>query len=132
MNRALVRWLPAIAWAALIFFLSSRSRLPEPPSILGWDKLQHALGYGAGGFLLARAAGVRGRGTIVAVALGLLYGITDEIHQSFVPGRSCDVHDWYADAPGVLAGAFIYRFITLRRDRGGRSAAPRAAQASAT
>jgi VanZ family protein len=131
-KRTFNRWLPAIAWAALIFFLSSRHTLPEPPGPLGWDKLQHTLGYAAGGFLLARAAGVRGRGLVIAIALGLLYGASDEVHQAFVPGRNSDVHDWLADALGVVAGAFIQRFIVLRRGRGGRSAASRAAEASAT
>lgn len=130
MRRHLLRWLPALAWAAAIFWLSSRSTLPRPPGFLGWDKLQHALGYSVGGFLLARAAGVRGRGIFVAVALGLLYGASDEVHQAFVPGRSSDVHDWYADAFGVLAGVFILRFFHLRRARAGRVA--HAAEASAT
>jgi VanZ family protein len=131
-KKTLLRWLPALAWAALIFFLSSRRTLPEPPGPLAWDKLQHALGYAAGGFLLARAAGVRGRGLAVAIALGLLYGASDEVHQAFVPGRNSDVHDWLADAVGVVAGAFIYRFLALRRGRGGNSAASGAAEASAT
>jgi len=131
-KRIAARWLPAALWAALIFFLSSRQTLPEPPGPLGWDKLQHALGYAAGGFLLARAAGVRGRGMWIAIALGLLYGASDEVHQVFVPGRNSDVHDWLADATGVLAGVFIQRFFTLRRGRGGNGAAHRTAEASAT
>jgi VanZ family protein len=131
-KRTLARWLPAIAWAALIFYLSSRRTLPEPPGPLGWDKLQHVLGYGAGGFLLARAAGVRGRGLVAAIALGLLYGASDEVHQAFVPGRNSDVQDWLADALGVAAGAFIQRFITLRRGRGAGGAAHPRAEASAT
>jgi VanZ family protein len=127
-SRPLLRWLPAFAWAAAIFSLSSRSTLPQTPGLLAWDKLQHALAYAVGGFLLARAAGVRGRGPLLAAALGVLYGGSDEVHQSFVPGRNSDVHDWYADAAGVLAAVFIYRFITLRRAGG----AARPAEASAT
>jgi VanZ family protein len=118
----LVRWLPAMAWAGAIFFLSSRSRLPEPPGILGWDKLQHCLGYGVGGYLVARAAGARGRGTLAAVVIGSLYGASDELHQWFVRGRNADVLDWVADTLGVVAGALLYRFVSLRR-RGRESAA---------
>jgi VanZ family protein len=129
-NRTLVRWLPALAWAALIFFLSSRSRLPEPPGIFGWDKLQHSLAYGVGGFLIARASGVRGRGALLAMAVGMLYGASDEVHQYFVPGRSSDVRDWVADCAGVLAGVHLSRFFQLRRERGGESALPAAAEPS--
>jgi len=116
----LLRWLPALLWAGTIFFLSSRSRLPEPPGLLGWDKLQHCLGYGVGGFLIARAVGVRGCGTLLAVVLGSLYGASDELHQWFVPGRNSDVLDWVADTLGVAIGAFIHRTTILRR--GGASA----------
>ncbi|HEX6747815.1 MAG TPA: VanZ family protein [Longimicrobium sp.] len=131
MRGAVSRWLPVLAWAAAIFWLSSQSTLPHLPRFVAWDKLQHALGYSVGGFLLARAVGVRGRGTVIAAALGMLYGASDEVHQAFVPGRSTDVLDWTADAVGVLAGVFIYRFIHPRRARGG-SAAASAAEASAT
>jgi hypothetical protein len=116
----LLRWLPALLWAGAIFFLSSRSRLPEPPGILGWDKLQHSLAYGVGGFLIARATGARGRGTLLAIVIGSLYGASDELHQWFVPGRDSDVLDWVADTLGVTIGAFIHRTILLRR--GGASA----------
>lgn len=113
----LVRWLPALLWAGAIFFLSSRSRLPEPPGLLGWDKLQHSLGYGLGGFLIARAVGARGRVTLLAIVIGSLYGASDELHQWFVPGRDSDVLDWVADTLGVAAGALIHRTILLRRGR---------------
>jgi VanZ family protein len=113
-----LRWLPALAWAATIFWLSSRSHLPELPSILGWDKLQHASAYVAGGFLLSFAVGDGEHAPTLAAALGLLYGISDEIHQSFVPLRDCDVHDWFADATGVLLGiALFHLFLTVLRRR---------------
>ena len=116
----LLRWLPALLWAGTIFFLSSRSQFPEPPGILAWDKLQHCLAYGVGGYLIARATGLRGRGTLLAIVLGSLYGASDELHQWFVPGRSSEALDWVADTLGVAIGAFIHRTILLRR--GGASA----------
>ena len=42
--------------------------------------------------------------TFIIVAL---YGILDELHQSFIPGRSCDIHDWYADISGALLGVIL-------------------------
>jgi VanZ family protein len=42
--------------------------------------------------------------TFIIVAL---YGILDEIHQSFIPGRSCDINDWYADISGAFLGMIL-------------------------
>lgn len=42
-----------------------------------------------------------------AVAAASLYGVTDEIHQLFVPGRFCDPADWLVDTLGALTGALI-------------------------
>lgn len=44
----------------------------------------------------------------LAVIITLLYGISDEIHQSFVPNRTYDIHDIVADGIGGLAGAWAY------------------------
>ena len=78
-------WLPVVAWAALIFALSS---VPDLGTGLGtWDlvlrKLAHAAEYAVLGLLLVRA--VRRPG--LALALGALYAVSDEIHQQFVEGR---------------------------------------------
>jgi VanZ family protein len=110
--------MPALAWAAAIFWLSSRSRLIELPYALSWDKLQHCAAYAVGGAAFAHAVGVRGRGPWAAVALGVLYGASDELHQWFVPGRNSDLRDWLADTVGVLAGVFIYRtYLSWREGR---------------
>ena len=78
-------WLPVVAWAALIFAFSS---VPDLGTGLGgWDlvlrKLAHAAEYAVLGALLVRATGRAG----LAFALGALYAVSDEVHQSFVPGR---------------------------------------------
>jgi len=110
------RWWPALLWAAAIFFVSSRSKLPElPPGLLSWDKLHHCAAYAVGGAALAYARRARPAGPWpwAAALLGSLYGVSDEVHQLFVPGRNSDWHDWLADTVGVLAGIFLYRtFLT--------------------
>ncbi len=108
-------WGAAAAWAALIFWLSSRPSIPAP-AIPGLDKVAHLAAYAVLGFLLARAA----PGSLAAVALGLLYGASDEIHQTYVPGRTADPLDWVADAAGVLLGTWAHTLWRARR-------APRAA-----
>jgi len=41
---------------------------------------------------------------VVLLAIGALYGMTDELHQMFVPGRQPDIADWIADILGVAIG----------------------------
>jgi VanZ family protein len=103
--------LPAILVMAGIWYLSSQSILPKPKGILGFDKFQHLAAY----FALACSAGLwfprqkwRGPGIaclLLTAAIGSAYGITDEIHQYFTPGRDCNAWDWLADTIGALLGA---------------------------
>jgi VanZ family protein len=126
LSRRWLAFLPPLAYAAVIFALSSQSRpLPFlPDEFLLHDKLLHALEYAVLGALLVpslRLAGLRPRAAfVVAVLLGSLYGATDEIHQSFVPGRDAAVLDWVADTLGVALGAAAATAasVALRRARG--------------
>ena len=111
--RRLWPWLPALAWAALIFFLSAQPVLVVE---LGGDtdKLAHFLAYAVLGALLAYAQTRTGWPPAVACALGIAYGASDEWHQSFVPGRSSDLADWVADAAGVLVAVALYHWMRRR------------------
>jgi VanZ family protein len=108
-------WLPVLAWCALIFAFSS---VPSLGTGLGtWDlvlrKLAHLAEYAVLGALLARAVG----GAAVAIALGTLYAMTDELHQSFVAGRAGRPLDVAIDATGVTLGALALRTVAERRAR---------------
>ena len=113
-----LRWAAVIAYAALIAFLSNHPVLPAPhvPNI---DKVLHAGEYAILAFLLARAAlpALRRHSAPTSWALIVLacflYGIADEAHQAFVPGRSCDPADALAD----LAGAVLVALLLGRRLR---------------
>ncbi|HTN53893.1 MAG TPA: VanZ family protein [Anaeromyxobacter sp.] len=106
-------WILVLAYAGLIFWLSSQANpLPFlPRAWLARDKVLHALEYAGLGALLFVA--LRGRGprawrlALLAAVLASLYGASDEWHQSFVPGRDADPLDWAADSAGALAGATI-------------------------
>ncbi len=108
-GRARLAWCAVAAYMGLIFYLSTQSNpLPELTSRV-WDKLLHGVEYGTlGGLVLlalrASGAGLR-RALPLAVLVASLYGVTDELHQAFVPNRSCDVRDWIADTLGACAGA---------------------------
>ena len=106
-SRTLALWLPVVAWAALIFTLSS---IPDLSTGLGtWDlvlrKLAHATEYGIFGALLLRALGRPVPAALAAVA----YAASDELHQHFVTGRHASPLDVAIDAAGVVAGIAIYR-----------------------
>jgi VanZ family protein len=107
-------WLPVVVWAGLIFAFSS---VPDLGTGLGgWDlalrKIAHAAEYAVLGALLARAV----RRPALAAALGVLYAVSDEVHQAFVPGRLGSPIDVAIDAVGVIAGVVIWK-RTLARSR---------------
>jgi hypothetical protein len=132
MTTRLRAWLPALIWAAIIFVLSSVPGSAYPAtSIVNADKLVHLALYGllaglcARGFVRGSGPGLGlglGRVLVLAALLSTLYGITDELHQSFVPGRNCDWHDVVADAAGSVLGAAFVVGLAFRRRRGGVSA----------
>jgi hypothetical protein len=103
------KWGPVLAWAALIFTLSSIPGLGT--GLGGWDvvlrKLAHAAEYAVLGLLLVRAIG----NAWLAVALGIAYAASDELHQHLVPGREGAVLDVLIDSVGVLAGVLAWRRV---------------------
>ncbi len=101
-------WLPVALYVALIFYLSSFSAVPLPADVS--DKTAHGFGYSGLAVLVTRAmvkglpAPVSGVQAVGAIVVTAMYGVTDEWHQRYVPGRSSDVHDVYADAIGAMIG----------------------------
>ena len=101
----LLLWFPVVLWAGLIFGLSA---IPDLGTGLGtWDlalrKIAHFCEYAILGALLLRALGR----PAVAVAAGIVYAATDELHQHFVAGRHAALRDVAIDAAGVLAGVVL-------------------------
>jgi VanZ family protein len=121
-------WGPAVAQMVAIFVASSIPDLTELPGGVS-DKTGHFIGYAILGTCVWRAlAGARWRGfTTRGAALALLfssvYGASDEYHQSFVHGRSPDVHDWVADTLGAAAAIaalmVVAAVVRARRARSG-------------
>jgi VanZ family protein len=106
-SRALTHWLPVVLWAALIFALSS---IPSLGTDLGlWDlvlrKCAHVTEYAVLALLLARAVG---RET-PAFALGALYAVSGEFHQSVVRGRHASPIDVAIDCVGLALGLLAWR-----------------------
>ena len=111
----------------LIFIASSMPTVPSLPGGLS-DYTGHFIGYsllGAlaiRGFARARWSGVNGPAAIRAVVMSSMYGVTDEFHQSFVPGRSPSVADWGVDTLGaiVAASAALMLARIIARNRANR------------
>ena len=102
---------------ALIFAISSLEQPPLPMPEFEWltiDKLYHFIEYAILGGLLTRAF-VKANPSIVpskltwhaAAVLSILYGASDEWHQTFVPGRFATFADWVADVLGSIAGVLV-------------------------
>lgn len=111
------RWLPVLAWMALIFAGSSRSDLPTHPND-GVDTLAkkaiHSGEYGVLAALLWRALAHRKENTRDTLTLkvftsSLLYALSDELHQRFIPGRCGSLVDVGYDAIGVFIALALLR-----------------------
>lgn len=131
-------WFWPLAVAALIIAASSRS-VVAGPNITNIDKMAHFGVYGLLGTLLCRVP-FRRYPALWALLAASAFGVTDEWHQSFVPGRSPDVRDWIADTLGAALAVGLYhgwsgyrrlleRPLLARRDRAQKQPQPREARA---
>ena len=119
----LLSLLLAVLWAGIIFFLSSQPGTDTPPLFPHMDKLLHVLAFGILGFLVLGGIrpGKHGHTSVqlwTAVAIAGAYGILDEVHQRYVPGRMPDVLDVLADLAGAMLGAWLLHIIIRLRHRG--------------
>jgi hypothetical protein len=128
-KRRFWRFLPAAVWMAVIFILSARSGgelnswLPWVqgmlPGLESFDPMHYAayfvlaltLGYGFG------SSAFTWRGCLSIMAVSVLYGVTDEWHQFYVPNRSPDVQDLRNDAIGAALACLLLMLYRLVRKR---------------
>lgn len=124
-NNIIKYWLPVCIYASFIFFLSSISHPPQPPGISNipfFEKIEHLFLYFGFGLILYTAINhsnnlfFRKFPTQMSIFIGTLYGITDEIHQFFVPYRDTSALDAVIDGCGVvLAQALIVLIGHLKK-----------------
>jgi VanZ family protein len=119
-NRArIIRYLPALVWMGVIYALSSRSggQLNEwlpwfrslLPGLQSFDPMHYAA-YFILALTVAYGLGARAftwGGCFQILVICLLYGASDEWHQSYVPNRSPDLHDLRNDGIGAAAACLI-------------------------
>jgi VanZ family protein len=123
--RMLPDLVPLILYCIFIYIQSSLPAPFEIPEVAHFDKLLHLGAYGVMAILFYRTY-LSGwpqalKRTLIwaSVISTALYGLSDEIHQYFVPERSADPLDWLADAVGGAVGAVIYQrlFDATRKSR---------------
>ena len=126
--RLLHVWGPVAGLMIGLFVVSGMSAPPGLPGPLP-DVAAHAIAYAVLGAAMLRAVAgadwsrMTGRGALLAVALTVCYGVTDEIHQSFVPGRTPELRDLAADAMGAATGAgLVWAWSIVLAVRAGRHA----------
>ncbi|MBN2251052.1 MAG: VanZ family protein [Candidatus Altiarchaeota archaeon] len=119
-KRPTLAWALVFSYAALIYSVSSMSRPPQPMAsndafaCEALATLGHFMEYMVFGFLLYAAFRSLGgrfdkKAVWLAIIAATIYGLTDEIHQSFVPNRDCSIIDLSADFLGASIGAFTSR-----------------------
>lgn len=137
-------WAAVIVWACFIFFMSAHTGGQLDSGFFGsvkaWMKdainaiigyhddpvspFSHFCEYAVFGVLLANALRCHmplGRACLLAIAIASCYGVTDEFHQLFVPGRMCDPADWAVDTCGASLGALIGFLAWHRHPRADRA-----------
>jgi VanZ family protein len=103
-------WVWPVGLMAAIVVESSQAGVALPGGIWQSDKLVHFLVFGLLATVTLRALRIespRSR-AVVAVSLASLFGASDELHQLFTPGRSCDLFDWLADTLGAGLAVGLY------------------------
>ncbi len=107
-------WLPLIVYCLLIYIQSAHPSPEELPSFKFMDKMLHFVAYGVMGILFYRAyqtLQIRNQRqwlVFLSIVSASLYGISDEIHQYFVPARHASFSDVIADILGAVCGVWLY------------------------
>lgn len=119
LNKILKYWLPVFAWMSVIFLFSSHPTTPT--SKIYWKdfivkKTAHLIEYGTLTTLFYRAfvnSNIKKRkAALISIILSVLYGLSDEFHQSFTPGRMPRFYDVIFDTIGsTLAIYFIWKLL---------------------
>lgn len=107
-------WAPPLLWAIVIFLFSSLS--VQPAARVYWQdflikKTAHVIEYGILAVLLYRALRREGiakpKAGVVAILISIFYGVSDEFHQGFTPGREPRARDVAFDTIGAIGGAYL-------------------------
>jgi len=120
-------WVPAVLYAGLIFAVSSIPARSMPDGqFWDFDKVIHAAEYAVLAALvwwaLGRTTEISARSRVLVAALiAGAYGVSDELHQSLVPGRFASSYDVLADVGGAVCAALALWLWSQRRASASRT-----------
>lgn len=122
MKATLVRMIPMLCVMGIIFILSHQPGTDEDWSLFpGDDKIAHMIAYGvlAAAVIASFAPHMRQSKSTVVVGLAfivsLLYGVSDEFHQSFIPGRFSSGADILADGAGAALICLTWLYLVKQK-----------------
>ena len=115
MIKKVLKWLPALFVACCNIYLSSQEHIKQMPTFWNADKVVHFFCFAGFSFWVAFACNIKSYKKIWLPTLIIsLWAVTDEIHQSFTPGRESSALDWFADTAGAFLGAVVFVFVVTK------------------
>lgn len=113
--KKILRFVPSVLWMGIIFYFSSRQTTGIGGNSYLWRivilKSFHIVEYSVLAILLFFATNKQNHTLVIS----LLYAFTDEIHQSFVSGRTATLRDIFFDLSGIFLGLLILDLV-LKND----------------
>ena len=123
LKNILFYWLPVIVYCLAIYIQSDLPLIEHIPSFKFSDQVLHFCAYAVVGLLFYRAyQTLRIKGDspmliLISILSASLYGISDEIHQYFVPFRDASIWDVVANTLGAICGVYLYHMWIASRDK---------------
>jgi VanZ family protein len=118
----LSHWLPLVAYCLAIYIQSDYPSPERIPTFAFSDKILHFLAYGLLAILFFRAYATLplkdriNMMILLSIGSATLFGISDEIHQYFVPFRQADILDAIANAIGSICGVIIFYYWKVKKN----------------
>jgi len=110
-------YLPLAVYWLILFILTSLPSKNLPNTKIN-DKIEHSVAFCLLAVFLSltfqfqqKIKFLSAKALTSTVFLIAVYGMLDELHQRYVPGRYCDFYDWVADVAGGLAGVLFVYFL---------------------
>ena len=118
-NKFISVYLPLIIYWLILFAATTLPAQAVPKTGIS-DKIEHLLGYFCLTFLLSNLLYFQNKKEKIkkfpitaALIIVAFYGVVDELHQYFIPGRFCDINDWIVDVIGAVIAGLLYFFLKM-------------------